>query len=397
MKSKSRPLLQLGRSPLIWSAVLAVFLQLPSLADVAKYESGRQYLGPLLIAGTFVGLLVVFWLLPRLGRLRAALSSPAVTVLLLLGIAAAAELLYRRELRRIAAGVGSTAAPAMSKTVEALLHGQGLYSVHLLGGAPVSPGPGWLLINAPFTWAHVYALMVPAWLALTAFVLRRSYASGLQVNIGLALLCCSPAFFRLLGEGHDIIALSCAVVLMIVWSDRWVDSDPSALLCGLAVGVLCTARIIYVPLALLYAVLLWTRSPRRGVIVGAVGVLVASGLFYVFSLGVHPYPPAHLFGRGHQRQPLGMLLVDVIVMLGIGVAVLRGVSRQAVSWFVGFAAIFSTAHLLIGLGELASSNYVLKTWEGANYVFAGAIPALVAVFALQSEEEATAVNTARSS
>lgn len=368
-------------NPLFQAAVLTVFVQVPSFADVYKYEPGHTYLAPLLLAVTFAvfaGALIAFPLLPRLTE---PLCSAMVTTLVLALVTVAAEVLYHHELARLQAGGGSTAVQAMSGTVQALVHGRGLYSVHLPGGAPVSPGPGWLLLNSPFALAHASPLMDPVWIGVTAVVLRRSYGRGFEVNLGLAMLCCSPAFFRLLGEANDILAIGCAMVLLVVWADRWLGSDVRAVGLGLAVGVVSTARIIYVPVALLLALLIATRDLRRAVIVGAVGMVAALALFAVFAIGVHPYPPFHLFGRANERQPTVMLALGFVVTALMGVGTLLFVQPDATSWFTWFAATFSTAHLLIGLGELAGRRYAFAGWEGANYVMAGAIPVLAAVMA----------------
>ena len=193
---------------LVQAAVLAVFIQLPSFADVAKYEPHHLAIAPALLIATFLAYLLVLVTYPHMPRLTRAVGSPIVTASILVGLACASEFLYRHELARVNQGIGSTAAAAMSSTIESLVHGHLLYAVHLRGGAPVSPGPGWLLLNSPFTLAHVYALMDPFWIALAAVVIRRTYRRGVEVNLGLAFLCVSPAFFRLLGEGHDIIAIS---------------------------------------------------------------------------------------------------------------------------------------------------------------------------------------------
>ena len=374
--------------------MLTVFLQVPSLADIAKYEPRHLALAPVLLVVTFGAFAMVLFVYPRLPRVGAVVGSAITTGCLLVGVALASEILYRHELARIDQGIGSTAAAAMSSTIESLLHGHGLYAVHLHGGVPVSPGPGWLLLNSPFTVAHVYALMDPFWIAVLAVVLRRTYGRAVEVNLGLVFLCCSPAFFRLLGEGHDIIAISCAMVLLVVVADRCVRTGTGAVVFGLAVGVVATSRIVYVPLAVLLAIFIARRDPRRAGTVAVVGLATTLALFAVFAIGVHPYPPLHLFGRADQRQPHLYVALAAVVLVVLLVVAIRRVGPGVVSWFVWFAVLFSTAQLLIGLGELVGGGYHLATWEGANYVFAGAIPVIVATFAVASRRDAPATAAA---
>ncbi len=178
------------------------------------------------------------------------------------------------------------------------------------------------------------------------------------------------------------------MVLLVVVADRYVSSRTSAVLFGLVVGVVATSRIIYVPLAVLFAIFLARRDPGRAVLVALVGLGTALGLFALFSIGVHPYPPLHLFGRASHRQPRVFLFVAGCIMLILLITAIRRVGPDIWSWFFWFAVLFSTAQLLIGLGELIGGGYRLVTWEGANYVFAGAVPVLVATFAVRSHREA---------
>ena len=287
---------------LVQAAVLAVVIQLPSFADVAKYQPRHLALAPLLLVATFAvfaSVLVTYPACPARGAWSARRSRPAAswwgwpwsarssTVTSSPAWTRGSDRRRPRPCRR----------PSISSCT-----GTGSTPCTCVVAHRVSPGPGWLLANSPFTLGRVYALMDPVWIAVTAVVLRRTYGRGVEVNLGLAFLCCSPAFFRLLGEGHDIIAIGCSMVLLVVVADRCVTSGTSAVLFGLAVGVVATSRIIYLPLPVLLAIFLGRRDPRRAAVVALVGLGTALGLFAVFSIGVHPYPPLHLFARAGQRS-----------------------------------------------------------------------------------------------
>jgi hypothetical protein len=368
---------------LLLAAALTAVLQGPAFTDVYKYAPDPTVVAPALVAVSFVVVAAVLIGATRAPRVRAALGGWWLTVGLVAAVAVGSEVLFRHEQTRQRLGTGSTASQAMSETVRALLHGHGLYSVHLSGNAPVSPGPGWLLLNAPFTLLHVYALMDPAWVALAAVVVRSAYRRGFEVNLGLVLLCCSTGFLRLLGEGHDIVAIGAAMVVVVVTADRAVREPAAAVAFGVFVGVVSTARIIYLPLALLVGLLLLPRRRDVALVVAAVGVVIAAVVFGGFAVGVHPYPPLHLFGRADHRQPVAVIALGVVATLGlVGGAAVR-VRDDTVSRLGWFAAVFAVPHALIGLGELISAHWAFATWEGANYVFTGVLPVLAAVLAAE--------------
>lgn len=369
------------------AAAITMFVQVPSYADVYKYAPHPAVLAPALVLTTFVVVFVAMLFFDRAARLRALAGAPAVTALFLFALGIASIVLFRHESFRISHGSGSTASPAMTEPVHALLHGRHLYDVHLLGGAPASPGPGWILFNSPFTFAHVYALMVPLWLTATAVVFTRAYRRPFEVNLGLALMCMSPAFWRLLGEGHDIIAIGCALVLLVALMDRHATTDSRVVLLGIAAGLVATARVVFLPLPLLLALFLSTRSRRHAAIFAAVGVGTAAAFSAFFAIGVHPYPPFHLFTRADHRQPAANVAAAVLVTGGLAIGAIRRVTGDVTTWFGWLAACVATPLAFIAFGELQSSHFAFATWEGANYLIAGAIPVITAVLAVRARFE----------
>jgi hypothetical protein len=367
------------------AALVTLFVALPSFADIYKYEPRRTVLAPLEVVLTFFAAVVLLLYLHRWSTGKRIVASGWTTAALLAVVTVGSAVLFGHELARQNAGSGSTANQAMSDPIHALLRGDSLYHVHLSGGAPVSPGPGWILLNSPFTLAHAYWLMLPAWIVATTLVLRGVYRRPYEVNLGLVFLFGSLGFWRLVGEGHDVIAIGCAVVLLVVAADRLVHDDRWAVLVGLMAGVIATARIIYLPLPLLIGVLVWARSQRQAVILAVTGVALALVFNLLFSIGVHPYPPLHLFGRASQRQPVANLALGVVVTVALLACAIRFRRRDITSWMVWFAACFAVPHFFIGLGELEGGRWVFATWEGANYILVGAVPVIAAIMAVQTK------------
>ena len=72
---------------------------------------------------------------------------------------------------------------------------------------------------------------------------------------------------------------------------------------GVFSGIAATARVVFAPIPILLALLLWSRSRVRAAVVGLVGLATGCVLHAVFAIGIAPYPPFHLFDRASDRQP----------------------------------------------------------------------------------------------
>lgn len=354
---------------------------LPSFEDFGLHLPGLSwapFVWVLLTAALIFGALAMS---RRPGLFHRVLGSPLLTALLLVGLVAAGAVLFERQFSRDLHGTGSTLALAMSSPVHAFFSGHGLYGVRLPGGAPVSPGPAWILFNSPFTLAHAFAFFVPTWIVVTTVVLRRTYGHGLDINLGLIVLGTSPHFVHLLSAGADVIAVGCAIVLVVVGTDRLGRrGGPWPPIIGLGAGILATSRVIYLGLPLFVGLLIWRRSRSSALVISVVGVGLALGSdLIVAGLGTS-FPPMHLFSRAESHQPLANIVIGAVATLGVLGFAMRRLTRHARSWLIWTAACFSVPHVFIGLGELETSAHI-AAWEGSNYLLICAIPVLVAVFA----------------
>ncbi len=271
----------------------------------------------------------------------------------------------------------STAAPAMILPVRSLLGGGGLYDVALPGGAPVSPGSGWLLLNAPLSATRGYVLMNPLYLAVATLALWWAVGDRAAGGVVLVVLCSGFITWRLILSGHDIPAYSLALVAVLAVLNRARLTPALVLGVGVVLGTVVTCRAIWIALLPLYAVCLARRDVRSAVlllIAGAVTAGVWHGGFYLTS---DPYPPLHVFGRG-SRNVGSLLMLAGAVCTVAAVVVLQGrLSRSFASWagFIGVAVLVPMA--FVAFGELRSVGFDLRQWEGANYLFQ-AVPLLSA-------------------
>ncbi|MDQ6840469.1 MAG: hypothetical protein M3137_19565 [Actinomycetota bacterium] len=395
-----------GRGLACTAAIVAV-LQVPTVAEIYRH-AGRYHpalLSLLLLATTAVAVYAVLTLTPRGPRWRRVASSGSVTVALLGAISALGVVLRLHEEALHRAGGGASQADAMIQTALALFHGHSMYDLVLPGGpiaGPPSPGPAWVALNAPFALLHVYGLMIPFWMALVAVTFRRVYRAGLEVNVGMALLFSSPHLYKEMTEGQDTVAFCLALLLVVAAADRWLTPIHPvgwsgsllaagttrwrtglvlAVVVGAFAGVLATARIIYLPLPILIGLFVWRRNRLQGAVVAGVGVSLGVAANLVAAIGVNPYPPAHLFGRASQAEPTLNIAVGAVATAVVVVVMLWRRGTGMVSWLVWLAACVAVPHAFIGIGELEGRHFAYYGWEGANYLFVGAVMVVVAVLA----------------
>lgn len=362
---------------------MAVFVQAPTSAELYKYVPNHQprLLSILTIVVTFIGALLLFTSLERYEGWRRFAGSRTVTVILLAGVAALSPVAYHLWAQHLPKGTSASAVTlAMTLPVHALLHGHQMYDIALPASVPASPGPGWILLNAPFTLIHASWLLIPFWLAAAAVVIRVAYGRGVEVNVALVLLYVSPHFARMVAEDQDLLIVPCALIVLVVIANRWVRSLPAAVILGLLAGVVATSRILYVAFPVVLGLIAWRRSQRQAVAVGVVGIGVAVACNLVAAIGINPYPPTHLFGRAGIKEPaLNVAIgatVTAVVVIGL---IVRYVRRDNGSWLYWLAGAWAVAHGFIGFGELAGVHWVFRYWEGANYVFVGAVPLVAGV------------------
>lgn len=366
------------------TAAVAVVVGVPSFEDFGRHLRGHPWAPYLWVVLTAALVVAALTLPPRWARLARTLRSPWLTAGLLLGLTAVGAALFERQFSRDLSGTGSTLALAMSSPVHTLVAGHDLYGVQLPKGAPVSPGPAWILFNSPFTLAHAFSLFVPLWVVACVLVLRRTYGHGLEINLGLIVLESSPHFIHLVSAGADVIPIGCAVVLLVVGADRLTRrGGPWPVMIGLGAGIVATSRVIYLGLPLFIGLLVWRRSRSSALVISTVGVGLALGSEILVAALGPSFPPMHVFDRARANQPVANIVVGVAASLAaLGFAV-RRLTAEARSWLVWTALCFSVPHVFIGLGELETSSGI-SAWEGSNYLLICAIPVLVGLFAAQT-------------
>jgi hypothetical protein len=360
--------------------MLIFFLQVPALKDIFKYLPYPVICSAVIF--TVSAVLYYGLLYSAIGR--PILQSKWYTAALLLLIGLAGAVVYPKANALGAVGGGSIADDAFIEPIKSLLHGHGLYDVDI--GKPVSPGPGWILLNAPFAFRVSIYLLTPAYLSIAALVCRHYSGGYLNVNRMLTVLMSSLLFWDLSVTGYDHIAVGIAIMLMVVVVNRMKLTWKNVVFVALAGGIIATSRIIFLPLGLLLGALLLRRHLRFGLLFAGIGTgctLLLHGFFFCTS---KVYQPLHLFSKVNNDTGTLPIVITGVIALAIGIPLLFQRSTRWGSWAATVLCWIGIPLGFAAWGELDAFGYRLAAWEGAHYLLVLA-PLVAAWLFLGNTEE----------
>lgn len=286
----------------------------------------------------------------------------------------------------------STAPMALIEPAQAFFNsGLNPYSVSLLGGAPISPGPGWILLNALLTVNGLIPLLMPAYFTVAnIFVAKSGKQSAFVFSLMLIL---SLNFIQFSAVGHDLPAVSLAFVALTLALNLYYANRKIFLLIAVLTGLIATARIplIVVPLAM--GVCLTTINRTKGLQFFGVSTFIAiltHAVFYIWSVSEDRfYQPMHVFGRASSSVPIELLGFGGFVWVVLIVALRKRLTKSVSSWLVFMWFLLAVPFIGIGLAELVRDNiFSLESWarwEGKGYVMF-TLPLLIAGLVLDGAE-----------
>jgi hypothetical protein len=350
--------------------LLLLLLQAPSLRAVFKYTAHPWLVAAALWAAAAAAYAL---LLKRTGpgaAIERVLSTRLTAFVIIGAILYATWRIYPYADALKLQGQGSTADDALLVPLRTWLAGRPLYSGRLMGGVATSPGPGWIFVNAPFTLTRGYFLLTAFYVSLLWNAIERTRRSVSDANLMLVLVVSSLAFWELTVTGHDVIATSCAIGALLLWTERAFTRRSAArvALVALGWGTLATARILY-PFLIPLAGLLLAKWDRRLAAIFVVVGLVVTALWHLpFVLTNRPYDPFHLWDRARGAMGPWLLLAGALATLlagGLAWSRARPTRRSLLGWFM---VCFLVPLLFLSAGELIAVQGRLARWEGANYL-----------------------------
>ena len=266
-----------------------------------------------------------------------------------------------------AVGRDSTGDDAIIEAFRAFAAGLPMYSARLYDGAPISPGPLWVLINGWLAPLGAHFAMTPLYLVVVSMLLEPALRGAF-----CALVLLNPIALTTSGTGHDHVAIGLAFLACLLWARRASGAGHTLGLL-LAGAVLGTSRVVYAGFPLLLALCASGLAPRARWTVAGLGTLSTLAAHAFFARAA-PYQPAHLFERGLNNVGIPLMLLG-----GAGALLMLALAWRRASGRLGsphwFAAILLVPHAAIALGELLSVHGRLPDWEGAGYLLP-ALPAL---------------------
>lgn len=274
---------------MLW-LMAGLLLHLPALRPIFRFAPQPELAAAAYLLAVAAGLYLAWrhrvWLEQKLDNAWPfALGLVAVAVL--------TALLYPIADGLSAQGRGSDGDDAMIVGLQSWLAFGNPYHLRTYFGNPLSPGPGWIALAAPFSATHTYALIVVAALALCAWAARGAGVAWGRINLAFGLLFSSLATWEMTVTGIDHLPI--ALLFLAIALRALKSSNPwEWLVLGLLVGSLASARVVffYWPLLLGFA-LLPLRGWRVACMVGGVGfaaVLLWHGWGFATSPdGYHPW------------------------------------------------------------------------------------------------------------
>jgi hypothetical protein len=279
---------------------------------------------------------------------------------------------------------------AMQQPILAMLKGQWPYDIKIFDGAPISPGLGWLLINAPFTIFSAASLFNPLYLGLMSMLFiifrrRRDTATAVLLSIMACFSCIEQIY-----SYQDLLAIGCGFMIVFLLGEYTAYNLLAALGIGILSGFLATSRVVFVFVPGLLALLWYKRQKGPAVLIGITGTIVAVGIHligYVFS---DFYQPLHLIQRGLRIPPV--LIGGGILAIGLAaILILRLPKDSFQSRLAWFAAVLMISLLFVLFGELIEVDFNLRYWEAAHYLLPALPVALYAILGTQPPPPASMI------
>ncbi|MBM4286296.1 MAG: hypothetical protein FJ128_13785 [Deltaproteobacteria bacterium] len=269
----------------------------------------------------------------------------------------------------------STAPNALMEPAIALWHTcSHPYSIRLFDGAPISPGPGWILLNLPFSLSGMIALLIPIYFMIAGVMVAKWGKA--YVFIFVMLLMASLNFLQMSITGHDLPATTLALVSLTLGLHCYYRSNGWFIVIAILTGLIATARMPFIIIPMALSICLITINPLRAMQFALISIGVALSIHLIFfvwakKIGLF-YQPMHVFGRASASGSTIFLCSGALTCVTFYWFVWRRLTNSPASWLIFLWVILSTPFIFVGLGELLREGlFSFKTWavwEGKNYV-----------------------------
>ncbi len=354
--------------------LLVFLIQVPSFRNFFVASSISHPL-PVLLLSSATLLCIFYVLFNKINQswLSKVLNSKILSVILIIVIWLIGQFIYplKEGLNK-----GGTGDDAMQQPILAMMRGNAPYNIKLFDGAPISPGLGWLLLNAPFTLFGASSLFNVFYIGLTMFLYVKYRKNITLVNMAtISIMLCFSCWEQIYSY-HDILAIGFSFMTIFLITEYAMTSNLSAFFLGILAGVIATSRLIFFFLPALIALLNYRRFRKGSIIYGLTGTLTAIGIHIVGYITSEYYQPLHLLNRGSRNIPFWIIATGVFLS-GIALLIARNTLRDNFkNHLFLFSGLLFTPLFFISIGELVGGNFNLPHWEASHYLLP-ALPCLI--------------------
>lgn len=258
------------------------------------------------------------------------------------------------------------------------------YSIRIFDGAPISPGPGWILMNSPILLAGWIVIITPIYLIFSGFMVF-NFCKEIDTFVYVLLIVLPLNFLQMSIVGHDLPAVILALVGLTLSLNLNYKNNVYFFTIAILVGLVSTARLPFIifPIALSICLMKIDAFRAKVFLIVSAGVTVVSHFFFwiwAYSEGVF-YQPLHVFGRAIHGGSLIILFLGVLVWAAFGWYRWHRLTKHPSSWMFFLWPVLSIPFIFVGINELLHSGFFYlkswETWEGKGYLMF-TLPLLVA-------------------
>jgi len=260
--------------------------------------------------------------------------------------------------------IHSSADDALISTGKYLLNFKNPYLYQLPGGAPISPGGGWVLINCIFINKYIYPLLNPTYLFILFWVLKSKYSLNIANKITI-LTISNLIFLSFLSSGHDLFAAGCVVTAIIVLSKKIIEKNN--ILIYFLISLFLTSRSLFIIIPFIIFSNEFKNNKTKSITFLASTSFFSFLIHYSFYLIDKTYPPMHLINKA--ILAFGDYFFIIIIFSCVSFLITFFINLKfKINLLLYSSVVLISIFTVVSFSELALYNFQIPLWEGANYL-----------------------------
>lgn len=349
--------------------LLAGYLSLPGLRAIFKYSPYPSFISCLYLI--FLPIFLLPLINRKLEKIQKVIGNPLTILLFLTVVTITCWIAYPFADALKLNMQGSDQDDCIILGVNRILNFSHPYGEKTYFGNPCSPGPGLLLLYAPFVIFHIYILGAIASIVAVVLGLYQKRGDWNIAGLWLVALFSSLIIPELLAVGSDLVLLGNGIAFLAIALPPTVRNRnlTFAICLSILCGLVASSRVNFIVIAPLVSLFVFAGWRRGGVIFFCISMLVAFiPSLYIYLLDPTIFTPLHLAGKSSNIAGLQMLAFGAF--LSIGTALYSAFRARIDEAFIPMGLFISLAPMLlsVSLGDLSTRQWNIAAWDGANYL-----------------------------